>query len=159
MPLNRKTLKVFDFFAGCGSTSCGFQTSGMKIVYALDQDNNALSSFKTNFPNAQADLIDIGKTNIEYIKKIVKNHSDPVLFSGCAPCQPFSNQNTLRPDQNKDDRYPLLSYFGIIVENCLPDLVFLENVPGLQKFYAENQIFRGLYKNWRKWNINTHLNQ
>ncbi|MDP1142708.1 DNA cytosine methyltransferase, partial [Klebsiella pneumoniae] len=67
-----------------------------------------------------------GSQLVEKAKKDAK-----ILFCGCAPCQPFSNQN-----QNKttsDPRRGLLSEFCRFVEFYEPDYVLIENVHGLQK--------------------------
>ena len=137
---NPVTVRVYDFFAGCGGASCGFQAVGMEIAFALDHDADAKASFKANFPNAHFELVDIRKANVQAIQSRVEAEGlKPVLFSGCAPCQPFTKQNTTRPDQ--DERVPLLDYFSELVEYCLPDIVFVENVPGLQKFDENSQPF------------------
>ena len=46
-------VKVFDFFSGCGGTSCGFQQAGMDIVMGLDIDADAARTYRENFPKAQ----------------------------------------------------------------------------------------------------------
>ena len=65
-----------------------------------------------------------------------------MLFSGCAPCQPFTRQVTQRPNLEEDERVPLLKHFANLVELCQPDLVFVENVPGLQKVKGDSPPFR-----------------
>lgn len=59
---------------------------------------------------------------------------DILLFSGCAPCQPFSRQN--RSLGVSDTRRSLLSEFSRFVSFWRPDYVFVENVPGLQRIKA-----------------------
>ncbi len=136
------TVEVYDFFAGCGGASCGFQAAGMKVVFALDHDRDARASFGTNFPDTHFELADIRGVCVEVIRsRMDAERSNPVLFSGCAPCQPFTRQNTTRPEPNRDDRVPLLVHFARLVEGCRPDLVFVENVPGLQKLSAGSQPF------------------
>ena len=126
-------IHVCDFFAGAGGASRGFQDAGMEIALALDRDPDAGRTFQTNFPAAtfiSANIEEISVGSIaEQVKKIRPN---PVLFCGCAPCQPFTHQNTSRPSERDDGRVPLLDIFGRFVERCLPDLVFVENVPGIQ---------------------------
>ena len=135
-------IKVFDFFSGCGGASCGFRDAGMDIVFALDWDIDSKRTFELNFPSAQFELADIRKTSIKKVKSLVKSQRpSPVLFCGCAPCQPFTKQNTIRPAHNQDERLPLLVYFARLVEGCRPDVVFVENVPGLQKFDRSSQPF------------------
>lgn len=140
---NKSTaIQVFDFFSGCGGTSCGFQSAGMNIKFALDHDSHSKASFEANFPNTHFEHADISKVNVNTIQKLIANkQSGPVLFSGCAPCQPFSNQNKKRLKLSQDKRVPLLARFANLVKHCRPDLVFVENVPGLQKLAADSQPF------------------
>ena len=116
----------------------------MEIAFALDHDADAKASFEANFPDAHFDLADIRKVSVQAMRHRVEAEGfKPVLFSGCAPCQPFTKQNTTRPVLDQDDRVPLLACFAGLVESCRPDLVFVENVPGLQKLDANKQPFGG----------------
>ena len=119
----------------------------MKIVFALDHDEDAKASFEANFPDAHFESADIRKVSVEAVRSRVEaERSHPVLFSGCAPCQPFTKQNTTRPKLDRDERVPLLASFTRLVEECQPDLVFVENVPGLQKLDADSQPFGGFLR-------------
>lgn len=125
-------IAVFDFFCGCGGTSCGFKKAGMDIVFALDIDKDSKNTFKRNFPNTFFCDKNIRKLKESDIKPILKKHKDSYkLFCGCAPCQPFTKQKTESP--KRDMRKSLLVQFGKIIKNQQPDFVFVENVPGLQK--------------------------
>lgn len=66
---------------------------------------------------------------------LMTDRNAPVLFCGCAPCQPFSKQNRQR--STTDPRKSLLSEFGRFVEHWLPDYVFIENVPGMQRLKGD----------------------
>jgi DNA (cytosine-5)-methyltransferase 1 len=141
------TVKVFDFFCGCGGASCGFRHAGMDVVYGLDCDKVAQATFQRNFPSSTFAASDIREVTAASIKRLVKKHRpSPVLFCGCAPCQPFTRQNTVRPPRVKDERVPLLSHFARMVETCKPDIVFVENVPGLQKLSRKTQPFGGFLR-------------
>ena len=141
------TVQVYDFFAGCGGASCGFRAAGMKIAFALDHDVDARTSFEANFPDAHFEFADIRKVSVDAVRSRVEDErSNPVLFSGCAPCQPFTRQNTALPKLNQDERVPLLAHFANMVERFRPDLVFVENVPGLQKLNADSQPFGGFLR-------------
>ena len=138
------TVQVYDFFAGCGGASCGFQAAGMEISYALDNDADAKATFEINFPSTHFEFADIRDVSLDAVRlRVEEERPNPVLFSGCAPCQPFTKQNTTRPKLDQDDRAPLLAHFGRLVDCCRPDLVFVENVPGLQKMDSDSQPFGG----------------
>ncbi len=150
-PQKPRTVRVYDFFSGCGGASAGFQAAGMNIAYALDHDANARASFKINFPGAYFEFADIREVSSEGIReRVTAERPNPVLFSGCAPCQPFTKHNTTKPTPTLDDRVSLLANFANLVEKCLPDLLFVENVPGLQKLRAKSQTFENFLKRLRK---------
>lgn len=119
----------------------------MEISFALDHDANVRKSFKANFPDAHFEPADIRDVSVDMVRQRVDSERpSPVLFSGCAPCQPFSKQKTARPSLDEDERVPLLAHFARFVEGCKPDLVFVENVPGLQKLDSESQPFGDFLK-------------
>lgn len=124
-------IDVFDFFSGCGGTSCGLSAEGFNIVFALDNDQNAINTFKTNFPNAATTVSNIQEVLPESLNKLIGARKNPILFCGCAPCQPFSKQNN---NKTLDDpRRNLLGEFSRFLEHWVPDYVLVENVPGIQK--------------------------
>lgn len=127
------SLNVFDFFSGCGGTSKGFLNAGLKPVFALDHDPDAAATFKRNFPDVYFSHSDITKFDENELNLIFnEKKQNATLFCGCAPCQPFTRQNTRKPDSESDTRRTLLSRFGELIEKFLPDYVFVENVPGIQ---------------------------
>jgi len=135
------TLKVCDFFSGCGGTSEGFQQAGLIPTFALDFDEDAARTYRENFPNATFSLSDIEKFDKIDLDKLI-SRSDRTLFCGCAPCQPFTSQNTTKPDSKLDFRRSLLSKFGDLVIKYLPDYVFVENVPGIQRVVGNSTLSR-----------------
>lgn len=127
-----KKIVAFDFFCGCGGTSSGFQSAGIEIAFALDIDPDAKNTFIKNFPKTHFCHKSITKLTGCDLQPILDKHKNSYkLFCGCAPCQPFTKQNTESP--KRDTRKSLLSQFGIIIKEFKPDFVFIENVPGLQK--------------------------
>jgi DNA (cytosine-5)-methyltransferase 1 len=124
-------IRVFDFFSGCGGTSCGFKRSGMEIAFGLDIDPDSGRTFRKNFPEATFLEADIRRLDPSLLTPLLHDRSAPVLFCGCAPCQPFSKQNKSR--KRNDPRMNLLAEFGRFIGYWKPDYVFVENVPGLQR--------------------------
>lgn len=154
----KQPIKVFDFFSGCGGASRGFSEAQLETVFAIDNDPYAAKTFENNFPGTRLLvspefddplpkttflLKDIESVSLESIEPIVKKCSGhPILFAGCAPCQPFSKQKTQLPDQ--DPRKTLLGYFRRFVERYQPEFVFVENVPGMQKVQGKDGPFDDL---------------
>lgn len=135
------SLGVFDFFSGCGGASKGFQISGMEPVFALDFDKDAAATFRNNFPSAVVKVSNITQFDSEEIEDLVSKH-DVTLFCGCAPCQPYTRQNTRKPEKEADTRRSLLSHFGSFVEEHRPDYIFVENVPGVQNVSGNSMLAR-----------------
>lgn len=126
------SVKVIDFFSGCGGTSAGLRAAGMDIVLGLDNDPDAGKTFATNF--SEADFIgeDVRQVHTDRLAPYIDRYpGSSFLFSGCAPCQPFSKQNTLI--HADDERILLLDEFGRFVERYRPAFVFVENVPKIQR--------------------------
>ncbi|MDO8895249.1 DNA cytosine methyltransferase [Nitrosomonas sp.] len=127
------SLNVFDFFSGCGGTSKGFLNAGLRPVFALDHNSDAAATFRKNFPDVYFSHSDITKFDEKELNLIFNKYKhNATLFCGCAPCQPFTLQNTKKPNSENDTRRTLLSRFGELIEKFPPDYVFVENVPGMQ---------------------------
>ncbi|MGO8669987.1 MAG: DNA cytosine methyltransferase [Capsulimonadaceae bacterium] len=124
-------VKVVDFFSGCGGTSCGLRAAGAEIILAIDIDNDSKLTFRRNFPATEflrQDIRRLAATDIN--EQLQLDGSDQLLFSACAPCQPFSQQNGNR--LHTDARIGLLNEFGRFVRHHHPHYIFIENVPGMQ---------------------------
>ena len=134
-------IKAFDFFSGCGGGSKGFQNAGMEIILAIDNDFDAGETFKKYFSNSHFLLKDIKELTPDDLQSYIDDcKGNPIFFSACAPCQPFTRQNTKRRD--KDERRDLLKEFRKLVDYFLPEFIFIENVPGLQKINDEEGPFK-----------------
>lgn len=104
----------------------------MDIVTALDFDRDAAATFRLNFPETRFLQGDIAELDVSALREDMDGCAGhPVLFAGCAPCQPFSVQNRLRAEK-QDERLNLLDHFARFIRHYLPDFVLVENVPGLQ---------------------------
>ena len=67
----------------------------MEIAFGLDNDPDAERTFEANFPNAAFIGADIANVSASAIDAVVGAWADyPLLFTACAPCQPFSRQRT-----------------------------------------------------------------
>ena len=113
-------IKVIDFFCGSGGTSSGLKQAGMDIIAGIDIDDIALKTFEKNFPEACIINQDIRTIPPSKIKGLTKKYKNHVLFSACAPCQPFSKQN--RQKSSTDKRKSLLDYFHPFITKCSPAL-------------------------------------
>lgn len=125
---------LVDFFSGCGGTSRGFRDAGVEVVAAIDNDPDAAATFERNFPRATVFCRDIRKVSTDELMPVLQapgRDSRPLIFSACAPCQPFSKQR--RGINMADDRVDLLAQLLRFVGAYRPDAMFVENVPGLER--------------------------
>ncbi len=124
--------QVVDFFSGCGGTSAGLREAGMDVLVGIDMDVEAATTFRANFPEAHFICRDIRQVPTSDLEPyLVRQRDHPLLFSACAPCQPFSKQN--RKKSQSDARASLLDELHRFVRRFRPEYVFLENVPGIQR--------------------------
>ena len=124
-------IEVVDFFCGCGGTSAGLRDSGMKILAGIDNDVEAGRTFAKNFPEAKFILTDVRDLKHPDLPlALPESRKRPLLFSACAPCQPFTKQRTTR--DREDQRATLLDAIHHVIEVFRPSYVLLENVAGIQ---------------------------
>ena len=70
-----KKLTVIDLFSGCGGMSLGLEKAGYDILYANDLNNDALKTYKHNFPHVLVEQGDITKIDPnEVASKINQNY-------------------------------------------------------------------------------------
>jgi DNA (cytosine-5)-methyltransferase 1 len=122
---------VADFFCGCGGTSAGLRAAGLSIALGVDVDPNTSATYRLNFPEAAFIECDIAALTPEDVAQSLGNSSDSdsrLLLSACAPCQPYSHFHGAR---RPDPRRTLLLKLIPFIDHLAPDLVFVENVPGL----------------------------
>lgn len=112
-------IKVFDFSPAVAGPVAGSRRPELTLVFALDCDPEAEQTYTGNFPKAHFEFADIRTVGVEQVQRHVNaTGASPVLFSGCAVCQPFTKQNTTHPDVDHDDRVPSLLRFADLVEAC-----------------------------------------
>ncbi len=124
-------IKAFDFFCGAGGLTRGLLDAGIDVVAGFDIDERCKETYELNNPHAKFFGEDIKAITVEKLKVLSKGtpFSD-MLFAGCAPCQPFSQQ---RKGDNKTSDVTLLLDFGELIRKCKPGFVLAENVPGMAK--------------------------
>lgn len=84
--------KAIDLFCGAGGLSKGLFNSGYDIKLAVDIDQSALNTYRSNFSYChvlQENIKNISGKEISNLTNIKKG--DNFLLAGCPPCQGFSN--------------------------------------------------------------------
>lgn len=125
-------------FCGIGGLTYGLRTAGLDVALGLDIDPSCRYAYETNNIGAtflQADIRDISFSDLE----VYYEQSDARVLVGCAPCQPFS-AHTRRTAPAEDCE--LVDEFARLVREGIPDLVSMENVPGLAKHDSFHDLLR-----------------
>ncbi|WP_223593618.1 DNA cytosine methyltransferase [Neobacillus bataviensis] len=120
--------KVFDFFAGCGGFSKGFELAGYDIVVANDIWEPAKITYEYNHRNTHFILKNIEELESREIANLYNGNPDVII--GGPPCQGFSLAGLRLID---DDRNKLYREFVRMVNEFQPKMFVMENVPGLVK--------------------------
>lgn len=126
--------KFIDLFSGAGGMSCGLELAGLQCLLGIDNDQQAIETFKHNHKNAQAICGNISEISIDQIQESI-NYQKIDLICGGPPCQGFS---TIGQGNNSDERNFLFLEFLRIVKALEPDYIIMENVTGLLANKNEN---------------------
>lgn len=122
-------VSAFDFFCGSGGLSCGLVKAGFRILAGFDVDPRCRKTYEHNNPGVPFIESDIRTLTLESLLELSGEYDfQNMLFAGCAPCQPFSQQ-TKAP--RKRNEATLLWPFARLVEEAQPGFVLIENVPGI----------------------------
>jgi len=133
-------IALADFFSGCGGTTRGFADAGISPMLAVDWDCDAVATFRMNFPATPVIERDIRHVPVADVGELLRPASESVmLFAGCAPCQPFAGHR--QQPSAEDSRSFLLIEFLRFVTALNPELIFVENVPGMQRVSASEGPF------------------
>lgn len=124
---------VLDLFCGCGGFSKGFEQAGFDVRFGIDIWDEALVTYRKNFPNAVVLNEDISKVSgTEIVDLISMNIEDVDVIIGGPPCQGFSVSGKRMID---DERNKLYKSFVDIVSEIRPKVFVMENVPGLVRLF------------------------
>lgn len=130
---NMSSNRILDLFCGAGGLSEGFRQAGFKIVAGIDNDSEALQTFKANHPEAIAVQADLGG-EINFAKSpfnLVANEKIDIVIGG-PPCQGFSVAGHRIAN---DPRNKLYKSYLKMIEHFKPNIVVLENVPAIMSLY------------------------
>lgn len=111
---------VISLFSGGGGLDLGFVAEGYKIIWAIDNDKNAVATYKVNIGDhiICSDINNIDFNTIPYADIVI----------GGPPCQSFSLAGNRKTE---DERGQLVWKYIHILEHVSPKAFVFENVTGL----------------------------
>jgi len=130
---------VIDLFSGAGGLSLGFDRSEWTIELAIDNDRDAVDTYRLNHPEIPHKKIVCGDIREKIEQGLVqKIGRDPDVVMGGPPCQSLS-QAGYRSRLSDDDEYNILEdgrtelyeEYVKIVEQVQPKTLVMENVEGM----------------------------
>lgn len=122
---------VISTFAGCGGSSLGYSMAGFMELLAIEWDDNAVATFKLNFPDVPVYHGDIAKISVEQVLEMTGLKVGELdVFDGSPPCQGFS---TAGKREFSDDRNQLFLEFSRLLRGLQPKVFVMENVSGMVK--------------------------
>lgn len=122
---------VVSTFAGCGGSSLGYSMAGFRELLAVEWDDNAVATFKLNFPNVPVYHGDIAKLSVEQVLSMTGLQPGQLdVFDGSPPCQGFSTAGKRVMD---DPRNQLFREFVRLLQGLKPKVFVMENVSGMVK--------------------------
>lgn len=147
-----------DFFCGAGGTTRGLIDAGGYVVAGVDKAVQCAETFERNNVNldgvnARYLTKDIFKQEEDYpegqqmevfvelnemLQPLQDRYPDvPLLFSICAPCQPFTSMTRIEMSNERSaarvrDR-GLLGQSLAYIDEFVPEMIICENVAGIQK--------------------------
>ncbi|MCK6628927.1 MAG: DNA (cytosine-5-)-methyltransferase [Anaerolineae bacterium] len=160
----KKSLAI-DMFCGAGGFSLGLSRAGFKIVAAIDNNPDAIRTYRLNHPEIPDEAIiedeiqsDARRVKLKQLRNLLKGQELDLLVGG-PPCQGYSMMGNRVPHKyengdksfgsdyrfTEDKRNHLFKAMLRVARELKPRYVVIENVPGLgsasikkEKTYADH---------------------
>ena len=122
---------VISTFAGAGGSSLGYSMAGYRKLLAVEWDNNAVETFKLNFPGVPVYHGDIAKLSVDECLSMAGIEPGQLdILDGSPPCQGFSTAGKRVMD---DPRNQLFREYVRLLRGLRPRAFVMENVSGMVK--------------------------
>ena len=113
-------------FAGCGGSSLGYSMAGFRELLAVEWEQNAVDTFKLNFPEVPIYHGDIATLSVDECLRLTGlKEGELDVFDGSPPCQGFS---TAGKRNMNDWRNQLFKEYVRLLRGLKPKVFVMENV-------------------------------
>ncbi len=122
---------VISTFSGGGGSSLGYTLAGGKVRLSCEWDNNAVETYRRNFPSTPIFHGDIAKLTVDEALRLANIKPGELdIFDGSPPCQGFS---TTGKREFTDPRNQLFKEYVRLLDGLRPKVFVMENVSGMVK--------------------------
>ena len=130
---------VIDLFAGAGGLSHGLSRSGFDICWAIDNESDAVATFRLNHPEVpHKNVVCEDIREVDIADRVKDTVGSPDVIVGGPPCQSLSvagYRSRLASDKNysvlDDDRTDLYTQYIETIDELRPKALVMENVEGM----------------------------
>lgn len=124
---------AIDLFAGAGGLSYGIGMAGFQVVFANEISPEYSTTLRNNHADTDISVDDIRALDAGKIRRALGlAKGELTLLAGGPPCQGFSINAPLR--STDDSRNNLFTDYLRFVSEFQPQVVLIENVPGMVSF-------------------------
>ncbi|EJC62448.1 cytosine-specific methyltransferase [Alcaligenes faecalis subsp. faecalis NCIB 8687] len=137
------TYKFVDLFSGCGGLSLGLSMAGLQGIIAIEKDQMAFDTFSENFLSERMVPVEkfawpawleekawgIDDLLEKHRSDLIRMRGTVQVLAGGPPCQGFSFAGRRREE---DPRNQLFEKYVAVVNAVQPEILVLENVPGMK---------------------------
>lgn len=141
-------LNTIDLFCGAGGLSQGFETAGFTTLLGMDSNITAVDTYQLNYPHAKTICDNIKAVSANQVDDII-DHQCVNLIIGGPPCTSVSMAGRRDPS---DTRQTLFFDFIRMIKYFMPQVVVMENVPGLlsAKNPTGGRVFDDILSNYQE---------
>ena len=130
--INGRPFTAIDLCSGPGGVTTGYKAAGIRVLAALDIDNDARATYTANHPEVKLladDLLKLDPSTLLQETGLEPGELD--ILTACVPCQTFSS--LAREMFARDPRNKLVLRIARVVAVVQPRAVVIENVPALRQ--------------------------
>lgn len=149
------TINVVSLFTGAGGLDYGFEKAGFTTKIALEHDSYCVETLRANTNWLVPDDGNVLRWNGGRIcKEAGLKKGDVNVLVGGPPCQPYSKAGYWHTGDSlrlRDHRSSTLDGFLSIATDLTPDVVVIENVPGIA-FSGKDEALNRIIRSFRRIN-------
>jgi len=125
-------LTAIDLCSGPGGVTTGYKAAGIRVLAAVDIDEDARATYAVNHPEVALFPQDLAKLSPQWLLEQVGLKPGQLdILTACVPCQTFSSLGA-RSRRDRDPRKRLVLRVADFVAAIQPRALVMENVPRLR---------------------------